>query len=979
MRLTWLGLLLVGMLGGSPQQSTVRIPAQLDPAAVARIYNDAIIRDGSVDRVVEQVATACDDAARTEALRARACLLLSHLEWRHGRLAPAIEAIDAGLALGSSDVLVYHKARLLDASGENEQARRWYAQALEATTDSDLEETIRLRLTFVDAVGRNVQGLVDLAESSPRDFRNRAAIALAILGFDEEAAELYEVFGEGSERFQQHVRVAQWAIRAGNAVTAQDHAWQAVQAAVLDRDRRYGLSLLTEAHHLDQSLDQLLDRLAAQPTLSGDEQTVRIDLLRQTGQFDEAIELFTSAHGRELGPELRRDLLRMYRDAGQDAAMVEEYERLISDEPASTDWVEGLSQHFLEQGDQARARQVWADFLARNTEVNTLIIGGEAMTAFGLHDMALEATDKALAGTTSVEDAALVRLTQFDLYRGRGLNAEAEATLAALDELLPADSAYRVELADAYERVQQPQLAARTLERLSASRGGLSTDERMRLAWLLDSTGRRDDALEIWRELWSSETLAARRRLVADRLLMLAAELGSLGEIAFELEDRLARGVAAPGDVSLLVGLYTKVGDSVSAIDVVTSAAAQGGTNSTSEIDSLREQAQIYLSLAEYPDFTRVTQRLMEIDPDNRVDYLQSLILNQIEGGTDSSREQRDQTAQLRTWLGQLREVGGDAVGAEFEAGVLDLAGFRDEAIESYRRALALHPERADDHLLLADLLRQAGRQAEAVASLQYVTEVADTDELFLTAIDGITNMRPGPDTITWAERRALERLTTRADELYLYDMLAELASEARDPEVYIAALEASLAHASSHRSHVLRELLAATAAVTTFAASQRVAKPDDARNVAFARRLIALGDELPPDVYVDLGRTFIKMEDPAGATRAFDLAVDRDGPNLRRARGREAVRARRLRPRSDSGVRAVAGCQQRRSRDHVPARPIARAWRGVRCGQRALPSGIVHARWPAGPRRRPGPGTHAAGTRHPGVVRVSAVLPGAR
>ena len=31
---------------------------------------------------------------------------------------------------------------------------------------------------------------------------------------------------------------------------------------------------------------------------------------------------------------MRRELLRMYRDAGQDAAMVAEYRRLISSEPA---------------------------------------------------------------------------------------------------------------------------------------------------------------------------------------------------------------------------------------------------------------------------------------------------------------------------------------------------------------------------------------------------------------------------------------------------------------------------------------------------------------------------------------------------------------------------------------------------------------------------------------------------------------------
>ncbi len=866
------------LLGAVPQQArTIVVPVRIEPRVVERMYNEAIIRDGSIDPLVGQLGAMCADDARPKRSRANACLLRSHLEWRHGRIAPAMAAADAGLAVDPYDDMVFHKARLFDASGKVDETREWYQNALSLTTNPQLKETIRLRLTFTEVIAKDVQGLVELAKASPRDFRNRAAIALAILDFDKEAADLYQVFGEGTDRFRHHIRVAQWAIQAGDAPKAQFESWQAVQTATFERDRNYGLSLLVEAHTLDKSLDKLLDRFAQQPTLSPEAQSVRIDLLRQTGQYDKAIELFKSANGQQLGPQMRRELLRMYRDAGQDAAMVAEYRRLIASEPALTDWVEGLSQYYLEQSDQQRARALWKEFLDRNSAVGTLLIGSDSMTDFGLHDLAIAATEKALAQSPGVEDAAQVRLAQFELHRQRGANGDAEAALAALDALLPAGSPFRTELADAYERIQKPQLAATTLERLSASKGGLSIDERMRLAWLFDSTGRRDDALLIWRELWNSESLAARRKLVEERLLMLAAELGTLGELAVDLEEKLANGTAVPRDVSLLVSIYTKVGDSVSAIEVVTSAAAQKG-NAKTEVESLKEQAQIYLALAEYPDFTRVTRRLMEVDPDRKVDYLQSLLLNQIEAGADGVQDGQDGTVQLREWLGQLRKVGGDAVGAEFEAGVLEMAGFRDQALESYRRALAQHPERADDHLLLADLLRQAGRQAEAVTSLQYVTETAESDELFLVAIDGITNMRAGETTIRWAQRRALERLTSRDDKLYLYEMLAELAEETKDAKAYIATLETSLAHADSRRSHVLRELLAATAEVTTYEASLRLASPESALNVAYARRLIALGEELPPDVYVDLGRTFIRMNDPAAARRAFDLAVDRTG-----------------------------------------------------------------------------------------------------
>jgi predicted Zn-dependent protease len=862
--------------------ATLLARPHIDADIIEPLYNDAITRTGTIDQLVATLTRASQDATKPAHARANALLVSSHVLWRHGRIAPALQAVDAGLALQAGVDLVYYKARLLDASGDVTQAQEWYQKALALTIDPQVKAEIRLRLTFIDATDRHADSLVDLAKTRDHAFRNRAAVALAILGHPDDALHLYQVDGQGSERFREHLRLAQWALVARNAATAKEEAWTAVQTATLDRDRRYALSLLTEAHAADGSLDQLLARFASQTSLTLDEQRVRIELLRQTGRYQQAIDLFTSANRGDLGPELQQELLRMYSDAGQDKAMIAEYTALIAREPASTTWPQGLSQYYLEQGDRPGATRVWEAFVSRNTTLDVLIEGAEAMTSFGLHDLAIAATEKAAASNPGVESEGKVRLAQFELYRGRGMTTEAEATLVALEKRLPADSAYRGEIADAYERIKKPQLALQVLEGLARTRGGLSVDEQMRLAWLLDSTGRRDDALAQWKALWSRETQSARRRLVEDRLLLLAAELGQLGDLAVELEGKLANGTANPKDSSLLIAIYTKVGDSVSAVEVINEYFAKAGKTREAEIASLREQAQVYLALDEYVDFARVTRRLLEIDPEGRVDHLQALIMNQIESGVAAKKgdeKKGDDSAQIRDWLRQLHEVGGEAVTGEFEAGVLDLAGFRGEAIEAYRRALALHPERSDNYLLLADLLKQMGRQEEAIASLQYVTEIAQGDDLFLVAIDGIGNMRTrNAATMKWAERRALERLTGRDDKLYLYEMLADLAEESRDMATYTAALENSLAHANNRRPHVLRELLASTAESSLFASGQGLHRPDPARNLMYARRLIALGEELPPDVYTGLGKTFLKMREPDSAQRAFNMAVDRTG-----------------------------------------------------------------------------------------------------
>ncbi len=858
-------------------QTLLALP-RIDASLVEPFYNDAIVDHGNIDDLLIRLKQQSDDAARSKRVRANALLISSHLQWRHGQLAAALQSVDQALAIDAHDGASYQKAVLLDAAGDVKRAQEWYQRALAQSADSRLRENIRLRLTFLDAVDANVESLVQVAKTRDRAFRNRAAVALAILDFNDEALNLYQVFGDGNERFRQHLRLAQWAVKAGHAARAQEEAWKAVDAATLDRDRRYASSILIEAHSLDDSLDQLLVRLDQKAHLTAEEQAVRIDLLRQTGQYQRAIDLFMSDHRGELSPEMQQDLLRMYSDAGQDGPMVAEYRRLISKEPTVTTWPEGLSRHYLEQGDRAGAQGVWDDFLRRNSDLDALLQGAESMAAFGLHDLAIAATEKAVAHNSDANIAARVRLAQFGLYLDRGLNAEAESALAALDQVLPAQSEYRVELADAYERIDKPHMALKLWDALARAKGGLSVDEKMRLAWLLDSTGQRDAALNVWKELWATDTQSARRRLIEDRLLMLAAELGSLGDIAVELEEKLANRTAGPKDASLLISIYTKVGDSASAVEVITEYFSKGDKSAAAEMSALKEQAQVYLALNEFPEFGRVTRRLLEIDPANKVEYLQALLLNRIESGPRSGHDD-DQSAEIREWLTALHEVGGGAVGGEFEAGVLDLAGLRDEAVDAYRRALAEHPERGDNHLLLADLLKQSGRQAEAVAGLQYLTEVADDDDVFLIALDGLANMQTGnTTTLKWAQRRALERLTARDDKLYLYEMLSELAEESRDAKIYVSALENALAHASSRRSHVLRELLASTAEVTTYAAGQGLHRPDPKRNLVYARRLIALGEDLPPDVYVNLGKTFLKMNDAGSAVRAFNLAVDRTG-----------------------------------------------------------------------------------------------------
>ncbi len=850
---------------------------QIDFATVDPLYRESMMRDGSLDEVLAQLQAMSKESVRSRRERSNALLIVSHLQWRFGLRQDAQNTIEEALKIETSADLALQQARLLEAAGELQQSQRWYDQAFALTSDKTRKENIRLRMTFVAVGQQNIEALVRLAQSRDRDFRNRAAVALAVLSHYDEAAGLYQVYGEGSDRFRQHLRLAQWALEAGDASGAQEEAWKAVQVATLDRDQRYALSVLVDAYEKDNTLEKLLQRFERKGKLSADEQDIRIDLLQKLGRYDEAIRLFNESGRTDITPASRRQLLRMYSDAGQTGQMVIEYKKLIAAEPEQAAWSEGLAQHLMEQSDRAGAMQVWQSFIDHNTHAGALMAGAEAMARFGFDELSVAATEKVIAVEPAATSEAL--LFRFELAMRRGRTAEAEAVLATMNRTLPPDAVDRVDLADAYERIKKPQEALQVMSALdSARKGGLGTDERMRMAWLYDSTGQRDKAIEVWKGLWNGQVPEAFRRLVEDRLVTLAAETGSLGDLAVELETKLAEGTATKKDSGLLIRIYTDTNDSASAIEVIREYFKSAGRDAA-DVESLREQANVYRALGRPKAYEAITRKLLVSDPENKVDYLQFLVLNQLESGAEATKESNEQ---LMQWLGQLRGTGGAAAGAEFEAGIMVLAGLEDRAIATYRNALAENPDHSDNYLLLADLLKKRGKEADAIGALQYLIETADQDDAFIVGVDGILNMKPRDKSIIeWAQRRVLERLTARDDKLYLYELLGELAEGSGDTNMYFSALENSLAYANSRRSNVLRELIVASAQKSPMNAMMGIGAagaPDPQRNLRYSRRLVSLGEELPPEIYTDMGRAFLKMGDAENAADAFNRAVDRTG-----------------------------------------------------------------------------------------------------
>ncbi|MFQ5506784.1 MAG: tetratricopeptide repeat protein, partial [Planctomycetota bacterium] len=462
----------------------------------------------------------------------------------------------------------------------------------------------------------------------------------------------------------------------------------------------------------------------------------------------------------------------------------------------------------------------------------------------------------------------------------------ARKVLMELDRFADAGADVRKEVAEAYARLGDKRMAVGVLEGLFEARGSAtSPDTRMKLALMLSEVGEEEKALEHWHSLWRQIESIPRRRYVEERMMSVASRLGTLAKLAVDLEKKLVAGSADDRDAGLLVRLYIKVNDPVSATEVIEEHMKRSGRK---PVDVLTEKARVFQSCNDFYNYEQVVKELIEIDPESRPDYLRQLAMSHMERG---------QRKEARRILERLKEEETDSVSDEFEAGVLALAGMREEALRSYRRGIAKFPERIDTYLLLSNMQKALGRHDRSAGMFQFLAESAEKDDLFTIAVDGILNMRDGrgnrgaPDRIVaWMRRVVLERIARRPDKLYLYRLVADLSEELKDQAMAIRALKAALPIAGEQRTQILRELMAMAKKLggggrssgvvwrilpSGVAVPSRgsVARPRNADQLMFGRRILGQGDIVPPGVYLELGEAFLAAGEVQNATKTFNQA----------------------------------------------------------------------------------------------------------
>ena len=861
--------------------SSLETSGRYDPDKLAAVYRETVLTGAGIDRAVARLRAYARGVTLSPEGQAACHLAIAHLQWRDGAIGDAVVSSDQALESSPTPEALLLKARLLDAGGEEDAARDWYERAAEEFGEGDGQWLIRVRLAMMDVSSYNVEVLEALVSQRGQDYRNQAAVVLALLGRPERAIALFEPMEEAGKLFQQHLRLSEWALQAESHDLARAQAWLAYERASVRADRLYALSLLAESYRTAEELDLLLEDLALRDPADQDLLRLRVETLIETEEYHRAIELYRQLEGTEADIAERRRLVALYEAAGDTGAMVNEYRRMMEAEPDQAQWYDGLAAHYLNVADNDAALAVWATLEERNgAAAGVLVEGARLMLAMGFLAESVAMIERHLAAH-GPDVGALLFL--FETWLNRGEDEPALDALQRLEAFLPPDALELRDLADAYERLSRPEEALRVFEAIRDTRGELGYDDRMRLAWLYTVVDRKREALDLWRDIWVAVESPARRSFAESQLLLLAAELGALGDMAVELEGMLLSGSANRNHMNLLVRIYTEAGDKLSATEIIDEYAVELGED---EIGQQELLAHVYMLLQDYPAHDRALRRLYEVDPVNRIDHIKSIIINLLT--YDLATETNERSEEIRRWIGELRTLDEESVTGEFEASIFSAAGLAELAVEAYRRALVEQPENSDNLLLLADVMDGNNRTGEAVAILQFFAENAVEDNDFVVAVDGILNLvgtttffqQPDPETLgtlAWTRRVILERIAGRANKFYLYELLADIAREQGDTEASFVALENSLAESGLRRPAVLRELLTMATPNTGFGGFS-TGTGDIDRQLQYGRRLVGLRQQLPPEVYIDVGKSLLAREDVSGAERAFEMIDDITG-----------------------------------------------------------------------------------------------------
>ena len=384
-------------------------------------------------------------------------------------------------------------------------------------------------------------------------------------------------------------------------------------------------------------------------------------------------------------------------------------------------------------------------------------------------------------------------------------------------------------VAQAYEHVGAISQASKILD--ACIKHGGSEDALSHLAWLYEQQNRLADAGAV------AEAVAirpGRRKTDArHRLLNIASRSGTLADLADQMEEKLADGHATPDDLALLVDIYVGAGDVRAAAETIQEFRDLAG----GEANMLDRLATLYLRCERFGQADQTLRKLLVVDPSRALTLCRKSPWWRWNGNVRRTRNGH---------CGRSRFVRAKTPPRPSCAGVLDQLNRPADSAREYRRAIEANPAQVEDWLLWANAKSRSGQKPAAIARLEVLISRAASDDLFLAGADGLLNLDAPRPAIRYALHRAIVRVAESPRQPILYELVCDLCEPLGEAGLTQRTLIASLPAVGEQRSEILRQLMQAARSTGDAKAAEN-----------FGCTLLALGDAFPPDVFLDLARSF--------------------------------------------------------------------------------------------------------------------------
>lgn len=694
--------------------------------------------------------------------------------------------------------------------------------------------------------------------------KSHAARLAWICGDAKTASELFVPSGEEKEQCRDELLLGSLLLETDRPAQAIQHFQEAYQTATTSTDRRFAIALHLHAARHAKTLDKLANEWLAQEDLPLEQLRLLVQILGELDRHEEAFQLLERPGlSGDLSEDLQKDIVSLAIDAGKTDRATAIYRRLLEERPRHTPYLSAMARLYLLEDRREEAIRLFDDAI-RSTDSSRskdLFHLASAAADLALYDQARAALDRAAEASEEARITTVIK--KADLARSEGNPDEAIKLLASLRTSVYDKPKQLLAVAEAYERYGDRVEAYTLLKRLYELTD--SEDILAQVAWLSEESDRLGEAYDLWLKLWRQTKVAARQSQAKTRLLDLASRTGRLVDMVIEIEEKLDEGSATREEIMLLVDIYAQANDPISASEILYNFGQKFG----GELEAAKRLVQVYVDCDLFARADAQLQRLIEMDPENAPEYLEQIAMLAVERG-------RPYEAFMAVESLNASKNASDHA-AEFSAGVFELLGMYDEAIAAYDEVLAKQPDHIEILLLWGRVMKLANRSDEAVQRMLDIAKTSEKDDQFVIAIDGLLNLEAKPNVLREALELIERRLAADWDKVFLYDMAGDLLDNLGESDRKLRLLHQSLIAAGMRRPIVLRQLMDEAALNANDAA------PNDLV-IDYGQILLTLGDEVPPSVFLQIGKAMLDADDIKTAATIFRRAgVHGDFANIGR------------------------------------------------------------------------------------------------